>query len=593
MRILSRLGFSNRVLLIVLLSLFLATIVITLLVRQVVQHETRQVLFSQQQTVADMVARRIGNALQERQRTLEILAGMLHDGERLLDVDVIQRDLDSRIQLHRFFNGGLVVLNSAGISIVDSPIVPGRTGIDFSDREHVRQVRLTGKTVITRPLIGRGLQAPVFVIDTPVVADSGEVLGFVFGVTRLSDDNLLKEIGQEAFGESADLLVVDQDLRLVVTASDAALAMQPLPVTGVNPVIDSVIAGQKSGFVVGHNGEELLFAASNLPKMGWKIIYIMPGSVTDKTAGQLLLKVAFPLSIFMIFVAILNWWLLRRQLLSLGRTVNTIDNMVAGSLPTHPLPVGRNDEIGRLIGAFNRLQERLAKHIAEVEQRNRDLQRLSEVSAHHLMEPSRRLLSYSRRLRSRLQNNPDQELMVELDFIDQSATRLRDLIRDMQHYLMATEIREPPRLLDMNQLLKEVLSELATKYPERYPLVGFNIDPLPPMLVDRPRMAELWSILLANALVHGTASQPSLIHISGEWRDGMCYYTISDNGPGIPEAYRERLFGIFERLKSTTSGTGIGLSIARRITESLNGEIRLEQSDAGGVEVILILPDAN
>lgn len=585
------LGFSQRMILIVLGSLLLATVVITILVSRVVQNETRQVLLEQQKTISDMVVRRLSNALNERRYTLEVYTSMLHDGEKLLPLESIQKDLDNRIQLHRFFNGGLVVLNEQGVSIVDSPVVPGRVGIDFSDREHVLRVRESGKSVITRPLIGRGLNAPVFVIDAPIHTMDGRLLGFVFGVTRLSDDNLFMEISQEAFGDEASLLVIDPQLGLVVTASDQRQAMQSLPEAGIDPVIDNVLAGVEAGYAGDVSGNRLLFASSQMQEMGWVVIYTIPESVTHQSLQKLLPKIAISVVFFMLLLAVASWWMMRRQLQPLRHVVIEIDSMVAGRHAPHQLPITRDDEIGMLIGAFNRLQSRLSQHIAEVELRNRDLQRLSEVSAHHLMEPSRRLLSYSQRLRKRLKDYPDQEVMIELDFVEQSAARLRDLIRDIQRYLLAAEKREPARLLNVNLLIQELLPELHKHYPEQYAKAVIEVATLPPILIDRPRIAALLYILLENSLYHSSNQQHILIHMSGEWREGLCYYYISDNGPGVPVAYRERIFSIFERLQTGTRGTGIGLAIARRIVESLNGKINIDQSDSGGARVILVLPD--
>ena len=67
-------------------------------------------------------------------------------------------------------------------------------------------------------------------------------------------------------------------------------------------------------------------------------------------------------------------------------------------------------------------------------------------------------------------------------------------------------------------------------------------------------------------------------------------YAISDNGPGVEEEYRRRVFRIFERLSSSSAGTGVGLAILRRISESAGGHAWLEETPGGGCRLVLELP---
>ena len=76
----------------------------------------------------------------------------------------------------------------------------GRSGINFSDRSHVKAVRKSGATFITKPRIGRGLKVPVFAVNTPIKSQSGKIIGFILGVTKLAANNFFQEIGKEFLG---------------------------------------------------------------------------------------------------------------------------------------------------------------------------------------------------------------------------------------------------------------------------------------------------------------------------------------------------------------------------------------------------------
>ncbi|MFA7279420.1 MAG: ATP-binding protein [Sterolibacterium sp.] len=268
--------------------------------------------------------------------------------------------------------------------------------------------------------------------------------------------------------------------------------------------------------------------------------------------------------------------------------------------------------LSMLILLFLQLRRRLLEQqLAETElqkrnltitRANADLTRFAEVSAHHLMEPTRRLTSYAQRLRSRLLNQPglseDEEARHALETLEHDAGHLRSLVRDIQLYLAAGVPRGEVGLEDTNAVVSAVEKRLADQIKELG--VRLEIQTLPQAWLDRPRLTDLFAILLENALHHGRPIDPKLaqvIRIEGERIGGVSRYSVSDNGPGIGSEYLERVFEIFERLAPASirvnddSGTGIGLSIARRIIESRHGKIWIENSSQGGARVVFELPD--
>jgi PAS domain S-box-containing protein len=235
---------------------------------------------------------------------------------------------------------------------------------------------------------------------------------------------------------------------------------------------------------------------------------------------------------------------------------------------------------------------------AALERASADLTRFADVSAHHLMEPARRLTSYAQQLRSRIANQSgvgiDDELRVSLDYIEQDAGRLRTMVRDIQLYLAAGTPRGNIVMEDANAVVEAVRQRMAARIAEFG--VSLDVAELPQAMLDRPRLMDLFTVLLDNALRHGQSVDPSVvtcIRVSGEREEGFSRFRICDNGNGIPVEYLERVFEIFERLsvKTGEGGTGIGLSIARRIIESRHGKIWIENLPEGGAMVVFELPD--
>jgi light-regulated signal transduction histidine kinase (bacteriophytochrome) len=235
----------------------------------------------------------------------------------------------------------------------------------------------------------------------------------------------------------------------------------------------------------------------------------------------------------------------------------------------------------------------------ELERANADLTRFADVSAHHLMEPSRRLTSYAQQLRSRFAALPevshDTELRASLDYIEHDASRLRTMVRDVQLYLAAGMPRGEVGMEDTNAIVKAIGHRLAAKYSAQRVILEVGV--LPGAILDRPRLTDLFTLLLDNAFRHGrsvNADVPTTIRILGERAGNVSRYSIIDNGGGIPAEYLERVFEIFERLSVArgAGGTGIGLSIARRIVESRHGKIWIENMPEGGTKVVFELPDS-
>ncbi|MDR9499829.1 MAG: response regulator receiver protein, partial [Hydrogenovibrio sp.] len=163
---------QNLGLRIVLLSLGLALLlafVVLGLVSQVFLHESKQRFWSEQRTTTVSIAHLIDDSLVRRREALTELSRFLHNGQELRQVSEIQRLLDERILLHRFFNGGLVLLDAKAEGLVDSPKLPDRVGTNYADRPHVQWVKKNLAPYVSHPFVGRKLQTPIFIINVPVL----------------------------------------------------------------------------------------------------------------------------------------------------------------------------------------------------------------------------------------------------------------------------------------------------------------------------------------------------------------------------------------------------------------------------------------
>ncbi len=268
------------------------------------------------------------------------------------------------------------------------------------------------------------------------------------------------------------------------------------------------------------------------------------------------------------------------------------------------------DDGGQALGlrGSNREISEQKKAEAELQRSHADLRRFSEITAHHLQEPARRMASYAERLGKQLAGKlDDPEARLSLDFISQQARYQQNMLRDVERYLAADQPRGELGLSDARQ----TVTALLARAQDRISAAGaeITVGELPPAWIDAPRLADLFEIVLGNALQHGGAESrrrrdgtpesnaappdgeaaPLHITLDGERVGSLVRYRVSDNGPGIEEQYRERVFRAFERLESGGAGTGIGLAIVRRIAESCGGRAYIEVAQGGGCRVVFEL----
>jgi signal transduction histidine kinase len=276
--------------------------------------------------------------------------------------------------------------------------------------------------------------------------------------------------------------------------------------------------------------------------------------------------------------------------------------------------------IAALILQVRRRFDEQARAADQLQQRNRvidrtnaDLQRFAEVTAHHLQEPARRIATYAERMTAHLADRlGDDEARLSLDVIGQEARRQKNLLHDIERYLAADQPRGKLGPTDTSQIVAAILARLTTRISAAG--AEITVGALPPAWIDAPRLADVFEVVLDNALRHGavksrrwrdgdaTANQADAaqevaledtalrITIDGQRRGSVVRYSISDNGPGVEEQYRERVFRVFERLASSDQGTGIGLAIARRIAESCGGRAWIEEAPGGGCRIVFELP---
>lgn len=303
-----------------------------------------------------------------------------------------------------------------------------------------------------------------------------------------------------------------------------------------------------------------------------------------RAAWQLAGLMALTLAVF----ASLTFWALRRLLL--GRLVAPVAALIEQADPERPImnvPADVPTEVAELAAAIGGLRERISQHISEADEaaqvRNEALRRLCSEQrlaaigqlagevAHELNTPLSNILGYAQ---SALPHATDPELRESLATIETQARRAGQIVRDM-----LTAARAPAPALQIIELeaICAAFTRLVTPLARKQGVI-ITHEASEPVRVygDASRVEQILFNLIFNAVQAG-AHEIRLVAKGGA-TPGL---SVADDGPGLPESVRARLFEPFVTTKPAGQGTGLGLAISQRLAREMGAELRLVASVQG------------
>ncbi|MEI6208797.1 MAG: GAF domain-containing protein [Desulfuromonadales bacterium] len=353
---------------------------------RVMKDDLQQQLGEQLLTIASVLADDINQELDFRLRSLEKITEQVTPAI-LSNAPKLQKLLEERPILQLLFNGGYFAIQADGTTIADFPVSTGRVGMNVSEKGWMIDA-LKGKSAIGKPVIGKMLQVPVFTMASPIRDSEGKVVGVLAGVVDLSKPNFLDKITGKKLGKAGGYLLIAPQHKLIVTATDKKRIMSPMPVPGVNPLFDRYNKGFEGfGRAVNSLGVEELTASKKIPVAGWFLIVKTPISEAFASFYRTQQHIIVATIFLSILVGCTIWWVLKRQLTPIFDTVSTLTLMSEGSQPPNLLPVVCQDEIGQLVGGFNRLLKTLEQREEELRTNVEDLedsQRIAHVGSWRL-----------------------------------------------------------------------------------------------------------------------------------------------------------------------------------------------------------------
>ncbi|MEN6351163.1 MAG: PAS domain S-box protein [Syntrophomonas sp.] len=244
----------------------------------------------------------------------------------------------------------------------------------------------------------------------------------------------------------------------------------------------------------------------------------------------------------------------------------------------------------RNVTPIKKAEDRVKQTMEELRRSNEELQQFAYVASHDLQEPLRMVTSFVQLLANRYRGRLDEEADEFINFAVDGARRMQHLIQDLLSYARVESKGREFSECDAGYCLGKAVFNLQKMIEENNAII-INCE-LPPIRADEGQITQLFQNLIDNAIKF-RGVEPPKIYITAEKLQNEWLFSVQDNGIGIEPDYAERIFIIFQRLHSRKdfTGTGIGLSICKKIIQRHNGRIWVESQAGEGSTFFFTIPD--
>ncbi|MEN9337138.1 MAG: hypothetical protein RLZZ500_2125 [Bacteroidota bacterium] len=223
----------------------------------------------------------------------------------------------------------------------------------------------------------------------------------------------------------------------------------------------------------------------------------------------------------------------------------------------------------------------VVEHAKELEKKNKELEQFAYIASHDLQEPLRTITCLNEMLRDTLYEKIDPQTTQMMDYILEATQRMRQLIHGLLDY---SRIGKESDLVEVNcaQLINHIKMDLKILIEDTGTYIEF--ESLPTIWGYELELRQMFTNLITNGIKFRKPGQSPIVRINAKEKNGKWTFSVNDNGIGIPQAFHEKIFVIFQRLHSREvyEGTGIGLAHCHKIAQLHKGDIWVDSKEGEG-----------
>lgn len=249
--------------------------------------------------------------------------------------------------------------------------------------------------------------------------------------------------------------------------------------------------------------------------------------------------------------------------------------------------------------SYGTLEEKVAEQtvelrdiIDELKRSNEELEKFAYVASHDLQEPLRTIASFTQLLERRYKGKFDKDADEFMDFVINAAIQMKEQVEGLLEYSRIARHGKEFKSVNTNNILNQVINNLDASIKESNAEITY--DKLPTVIGDEIQLQRVFQNMISNAIRFRKCEEPLKIHISAstDKENNEYIFSMSDNGIGIEKQYLERIFVIFQRLhtREVYKGTGIGLSIVKKVIERHGGHVWIESKYGEGSTFYFTIP---
>lgn len=295
-------------------------------------------------------------------------------------------------------------------------------------------------------------------------------------------------------------------------------------------------------------------------------------------------------------------------------TVRTASRRVAGGDFDHAIPAHGPADLRTLAAAVEGMRLRVVSELAtsrrdeaelarqaaeldasavELRRSNGELEQFAYVASHDLQEPLRKVASFCQLLEKRYGDQLDDRAAQYIGFAVDGAKRMQVLINDLLAFSRVGRVQDAQEPVALDAALDRALRNLSVTIEETGAVLERPAE-LPEVVGDPTLLTMLWQNLVGNAVKFRRPDRDPRVAITvdRETAPGFWTFTVTDNGIGIAEEFAEKVFVIFQRLhaRDAYAGTGIGLSLCKKVVEHSGGRIWIDTAHTDGTRIAFTLP---
>lgn len=485
-----------------------------------------------------------------------------------------------------------VIVSPDGITWCGS--TPQAPGVDFRDRAYVRRAMETGQFSVGEYVLGRVSNTTVLPTAFPAHDQSG-ALSFVVIISKRLD--WFQSVA-ERLDLAADIRVSLVDRRGAVLAAIPRDSADAGKVFGVPAVLDARTR-QGSGALTDGERVHAFAPLGEGTLSSITVVVSRPRSALLGAIDQFRVQANGAVVAVMVLTVLLLFHAMRRLVLApLAHLLDGMHAVHSGDLNWRARrPAVETVEMRRLYQGFDDMVTAVAKTQAEIraqadvlEQSNRDLQHFAYMVSHDLREPLRSVSGFAQLLTRRYAPVVDEEGREFVGFITEGILRMSRMLDGILSYSRIETQGAPTGPLELDRPLDQALSALHAAISETSAVI-VRPQHLPIVRGDSEQMARLFQNLLANSIKFRRPDAVPTIDIAAERHGEFWQITVADNGIGIAQEGRERIFLLFHRQarRDQYDGDGIGLAVVKRIIDRHGGTIRAESTPDGGTAMVFTL----